>query len=276
MKISSKPLRFFFFLAFFLVFQLGYSFAQTKDETKADGGESEKLKKDKRSSQGKASKDKRKLSLEENTSSQKNGDENDFAEKESKELEPEPIEIESGNIFDIIQQGGILMIPLILLLLASLTLIIERLISYTRYGLWNTKLFEETLTRKEKEYPSDICKEGLEEGLQKESQAYIAKLERGMDLLNGIGNIAPLMGFLGTVIGMINAFTAIASTANVNAKVVASGIKEALVTTAGGLIIAVPTLIVYYIFTHVINKSVVCIDERIQGFCSNRKSITEK
>jgi biopolymer transport protein ExbB len=81
---------------------------------------------------------------------------------------------------------------------------------------------------------------------------YASSMERGLALLSGIGNVAPMVGFLGTVVGMIGAFASIAAATTVNAKVVAVGIQMALVTTAGGLIVAAPTLTFFYFITHVI------------------------
>jgi biopolymer transport protein ExbB/TolQ len=65
-------------------------------------------------------------------------------------------------------------------------------------------------------------------------------LERGLVVLATIANVAPLLGFLGTVAGMISAFGAIAEAGQVEATLVAGGIKIALITTATGLIIAIP------------------------------------
>ena len=193
------------------------------------------------------------------------------------QIDQEIIEVESGNIYDIMKLGGPLMVPLSLLLIITLTLVIERVISYTKHKRWNTTRFEKELKSKaEKDFSGASYKEVVEEELEKEGQNYLNQLERGLDLISGIGNLAPLVGFLGTVIGMINAFTAIASSANVNAKVVAGGIKEALITTASGLIIAVPALISYYIFMHIVNNSASRINIVIQNIVSQKKSLTEK
>jgi biopolymer transport protein ExbB len=97
-------------------------------------------------------------------------------------------------------------------------------------------------------------REQLEEELRTEFQIYANDLEKGLALLSGLGNLSPIVGFLGTVVGMISAFAAIASASTVNAKVVASGIQVALITTAGGLIVAAPTLAFYYLFQHVIQS----------------------
>jgi biopolymer transport protein ExbB len=73
-------------------------------------------------------------------------------------------------------------------------------------------------------------------------------LERGLTILATIANVAPLLGFLGTVAGMISAFGAIAEAGQVDATLVAGGIKIALITTAAGLIIAIPVNVAYNFF----------------------------
>jgi len=73
-------------------------------------------------------------------------------------------------------------------------------------------------------------------------------LERGLPILATISNVAPLLGFLGTVAGMISAFAAIEIAGQVEATLVAGGIKVALITTAAGLLIAVPVNISYNFF----------------------------
>jgi biopolymer transport protein ExbB/TolQ len=68
----------------------------------------------------------------------------------------------------------------------------------------------------------------------------MAGLESGLVWLATVSNVAPLLGFLGTVLGMIAAFTAIEAAGEVEATIVAGGIKIALITTATGLAIAIP------------------------------------
>jgi biopolymer transport protein ExbB len=70
-------------------------------------------------------------------------------------------------------------------------------------------------------------------------------LGRHLAMLNTIGNIAPLLGLLGTITGMIVAFESIAVAGAGDPRVVAGGISQALVTTASGLVIAIPTIISY-------------------------------
>jgi biopolymer transport protein ExbB len=86
-------------------------------------------------------------------------------------------------------------------------------------------------------------------------------LERGLVVLATVATVAPLMGFLGTVWGMIAAFGAIEAAGQVEATLVAAGIKIALVTTATGLMIAIPVNIAYNYFVTRIDQLIVNMEE---------------
>jgi biopolymer transport protein ExbB len=89
-------------------------------------------------------------------------------------------------------------------------------------------------------------------------------LERGLVILATIANVAPLMGFLGTVAGMILAFAAIESAGDVDPSLVAGGIKVALLTTAAGLVVAVPVNIAYNAFVTRIDKLIIDMEQGAQ------------
>jgi biopolymer transport protein ExbB len=92
----------------------------------------------------------------------------------------------------------------------------------------------------------------------------MAQLESGLVWLATVSNVAPLMGFLGTVIGMIQAFQAIEAAGDVEATLVAGGIKVALITTAAGLVIAIPVNILHNYFVTRIDRLVLDMEESAQ------------
>jgi biopolymer transport protein ExbB len=96
-------------------------------------------------------------------------------------------------------------------------------------------------------------KTAIEESIANSGATELAFLDRGMWILASITNISPLIGFLGTVSGMIKAFEAIAIAGEVEPTLVASGISEALITTATGLAIAFPIAFFHSFFTSRIN-----------------------
>lgn len=182
-----------------------------------------------------------------------------------------------GAILNYIIQGGLLiMIPLVALLLIGLTFAIERFIALTKAKI-NTADFltkiRAALKNKNVKEAVQICesfkgpiasilktglmkfgdpKEEIERTMENASMHEIARLERGLPVLSTIANLAPILGFLGTVTGMIQSFDALSQLNDPGA--VAAGISQALITTASGLIVAVPTLLAYSYFTARVNS----------------------
>lgn len=90
-------------------------------------------------------------------------------------------------------------------------------------------------------------------------------LERGLAVLGTVANVAPMLGFLGTVIGMILAFQAIEIAGQVEPGLVAGGIKVALITTATGLTIAIPVNVAYNYFVSRIDRLIQDMEEGTQA-----------
>jgi len=172
-------------------------------------------------------------------------------------------------VFDMIISGGIVMIPILLASVVALALVAERFWSLresriapaslvTQIWQWyksNTLDDQriEALSNNSplgrilaaglvnRRHPREIMKESIEDT----GRQVAHELERFLNTLGTIASIAPLMGLLGTVTGMIQAFAAISTHGAGNPSVVAIGVAEALITTAAGLCVAIPTLIFY-------------------------------
>ncbi len=106
-------------------------------------------------------------------------------------------------------------------------------------------------------YGRDIMKESIQEA----ASHVIHDMERYLSTLGTIAVVTPLLGLLGTVIGMIKVFTAIMVQGTGNASVLAGGISEALITTAAGLSVAIPTLIFHRLFLRRIDELVVEMEQ---------------
>lgn len=104
----------------------------------------------------------------------------------------------------------------------------------------------------------------------------LSKLERWLVVLATLTNIAPLLGFLGTVIGMIIAFQAIEVAGEVEATLVAGGIKVALLTTAAGLAIAIPVSIAHNYFVSTIDSLVIDMEESAQKMIDTLHALEAK
>ncbi|MFT6154011.1 MAG: biopolymer transport protein ExbB [Bermanella sp.] len=98
----------------------------------------------------------------------------------------------------------------------------------------------------------DITKEAIEQAASKA----VHEMERFLSALGTIAAVTPLMGLLGTVLGMISVFNEIMAQGTGNAGALAGGISEALITTAAGMIIAIPALVFYRIFERRIDEIV--------------------
>jgi biopolymer transport protein ExbB len=101
----------------------------------------------------------------------------------------------------------------------------------------------------------------------------MAGLESGLVWLATIANVAPLLGFLGTVIGMIQAFQNIEAAGEVEATLVAGGIKVALITTAAGLTIAIPINIMHNYFVTKVDRLVIDMEESAQKMIDTLQEI---
>ncbi len=97
---------------------------------------------------------------------------------------------------------------------------------------------------------TDLPPDDLRALLEDEGRQQVRYLERGLGTLETVAGIAPLMGLLGTVLGMIKVFEVIQTLGVGQAKALSGGISVALITTAAGLFIGIPVLIAYNYFNH--------------------------
>lgn len=186
------------------------------------------------------------------------------------------------------EDGGAFMWPLLACAIAGLILIVWKLVDLMSTsskthalladvdGLIASHRLDEAKARcRESETPvAHILLAGLNKhdqgservmaAIENEGMIQMARLERGLVWLATIANVAPLLGFLGTVAGMIIAFGAIELAGEVDATLVAGGIKVALITTATGLAIAIPVNIAHNYFVSKIDGLVIEMEETSQ------------
>jgi biopolymer transport protein ExbB len=186
------------------------------------------------------------------------------------------------------RDGGFMMYPLGASALAGLAIIIWKLFDLSGKSIRTRKFLRDVdelitqrkindalaLSRDSNTPAGRIMAAGLErhnEGSERVMKAIenvglieMASLESGLVWLATVSNVAPLLGFLGTVIGMIQAFQAIEAAGEVEATLVAGGIKVALITTAAGLMIAIPVNIAHNYFVTRIDRLVLDMEESAQ------------
>ncbi len=120
--------------------------------------------------------------------------------------------------------------------------------------------------------PRDILKENLEEAGRREMDG----MSRYLGLLGTLANVSLLLGLLGTVTGMIRLFGVISEQGPGNPAALASGIAEALITTAAGLIIAIPTRLAHHYYSSRINRLAGMLEEKANEFLTLSGKIRPK
>ena len=105
-------------------------------------------------------------------------------------------------------------------------------------------------------------REVMKDSIEEAANQVIHNLEKNLSPLGTVAAIAPLLGLLGTVIGMIKVFTAIMIEGTGNAGVLAGGISEALITTAAGLTVAIPALVFHRFFERRVDSLVVEMEDQ--------------
>ena len=192
-------------------------------------------------------------------------------------------------MLDVFEKGGFLMYPIFICSLIAITIFFERMFylksiktKSKRFVLRVKNLVKKgsielaiSACRKSPTPISEIMLAGLmkfgrgrdemKEAIEDSANQEIPILERNLSTLSTIGNITPLLGLLGTVFGMVKAFNVIAVMGVGKPEALAGGISEALLTTAFGLSIAIPTIVVYNYLSHRVDKliremEVNCVD----------------
>lgn len=169
---------------------------------------------------------------------------------------------------ELIEKGGFMMYPIMLSSVIALAVFIERLFVFASVKLPKKEISDEFLSSLEKDgvkggisfisswkgafkdFLAAVLNEKSEESCEKAASSagddILFNLNRRLDFLSMLGSVTPLMGLLGTVIGMIKVFSRVAAAGEMSdISILAGGIWEALLTTAAGLAVAIPILFVH-------------------------------
>lgn len=112
----------------------------------------------------------------------------------------------------------------------------------------------------------DVQVESVARALERQAQREVQSLKRGLGLLATVGSTAPFIGLLGTVMGIVHAFEKMASSGSGGLGTVSAGIAEALYTTAGGLLVAIPAVMAYNYLQGWVDARAVDISESSNEF----------
>lgn len=188
-------------------------------------------------------------------------------------------------MFEILFSGGLLMLPIIVCSLVSFALIIERafalqtkkvspssMLAQVWVWLKNDKIDAEKIRNLRTAAPlgqilatglsnahlgRDVMKQSIEEAAGK----VIHDLEKHLDTISTIAVISPLLGLLGTVVGMIDVFAQIVDAGTGDPNVLAGGISQALMTTAAGLFVAIPSMMAHRYYLRKVDTLVVDMEQ---------------
>ena len=186
---------------------------------------------------------------------------------------------------DYVSQGGVIMVPILLCSLLAFAITVERLWNLRRkrvlrYDVLN--LIEELLREQKIPEATTLCKRHestmtrvllvallnydrpkaeIKEMIEDQGRQEVPYLERYLTTLGTIASISPFLGLLGTVVGLLKVFQAIAQVGGMtNASVLSEGIHNALITTVGGLCVAIPSLITYNYFARRAEKLILEVE----------------
>lgn len=198
-------------------------------------------------------------------------------------------------MFELFRAGGPLMWIILLCSLVALTIIFERLLSLRIKHVVPDNLRQQIidLAKSKKVTPEKIevvrahsplgsvfaagldnlkyGPEVMREALEEQGKQTVHRLGRYLNTLGTIASITPLIGLLGTVIGMIKVFTAITASGVGDPTVLSGGISEALITTAAGLCVGIPCLMFYRHFRGRISELAVLLEENALALLDTQK-----
>ncbi len=188
-------------------------------------------------------------------------------------------------MFEIIKSGGWMMLPIIMCSIGAMAIIVERFWTLQKKKIlpsellpqvWKLyrekKLDDATLRRLKTSSPlgcilaaglanSHHGRKFMKDCIEETGRKVAHDLERFLNALGTIAMITPLLGLLGTVFGMIQVFSALVTHGTGDPTVLAGGISVALITTAAGLTVAIPSLIFHRYFERLVDEYVVSMEE---------------
>jgi len=174
------------------------------------------------------------------------------------------------SLIQMIMKGGPIMIPMAILLIVSIYILIERLLVIGKAAKKNDQLIASvkemikqgnipnaiTMCRNLNTPESAMIEQGvarigqpvaeIRAAMDKSGANEIAKLEKNLNILNIIGRIAPMFGFIGTIIGVITIFYSISLAKTVEIEVISTGLYQKMVTSASGLVVGVLAFVCYH------------------------------
>lgn len=190
------------------------------------------------------------------------------------------------DVFALLLKGGVVMIPLGLLSVAALVIIMEKMLYFGKQLKYSDETFQQFLglmSRGRFDEASSLCQKAetswgriflyasLSPGdspeqrdamMEEAAEVEVARLEKGLNYLSVIAGVAPLLGFIGTIVGVITIFFDISVSQDISISVISEGLYKKMVTSAAGLVVGIIAFTAYHLFQNQIDRFVNAIREQ--------------
>ena len=189
------------------------------------------------------------------------------------------------SLLDLIMKGGYIMIPIGVLSIISIYVLIDKLIVVKRAGKVSNDFMNNVKDQIKKgnlEGASSICKSNpsaistvinkgisrigkpikeIEGAMESVGKLEVAKMEKNMSILGIVAGIAPMFGFIGTIIGVIKIFYDISLVDDISISLISNGLYQKMITSAAGLVVGVFAFVSYHYLNLLIDRSIFKIEE---------------
>ena len=190
----------------------------------------------------------------------------------------------SLDLIGLIFKGGWVMIPLLLLSILTIVIVIERYLFLGKQGVGKKSNFENFLAALKVGNNTEaarLCEEDnaawsrifqyaalteisgdeQEKLMEQAANVEVAYLERRLNVLSIVAGVAPLLGFIGTIAGVITIFFDISTTADISIGVISEGLYQKMVSSAGGLVVGIIAFVFYQLLQNSVDKFVAQMEE---------------
>ena len=189
-----------------------------------------------------------------------------------------PITTDSVSYLDFLLKGGVMIIPIIILLFFCIYIIVERYLSIKKATKQDENMINDVriqlksgkidnaimMCGRGNTASGNIIKSGIsiigrpiseiESVMEKTANVEIAEMEKGLGYLGLISGIAPILGFIGTISGVIKIFHTISNTGNLNIQTISGGLYEKMISSGAGLVVGVVAYSAYHLFNMMIDQ----------------------
>lgn len=194
------------------------------------------------------------------------------------------------SLWDMILKGGVIMIPIAILSVVTVFILVERLLALSKSKNKDTQILHsvrDMILKGDLQSARNYCRsngspigivlekgisrigrpvEEIENAMESAGKQEVYKMERGINILSIVAGVAPMFGFIGTILGVIKIFYNISLADNISIGLIAGGLYEKMVTSAGGLIVGVLAFICFHWLNAILEKRINAMELAVLNF----------